>query len=294
MSKRILKHAPLVHAVLHLRFSEAPSLNPISNELMKALHERMISEGFQEKIESEANIVDVGFDPVRQQMVQNQVQRKRVLFRAAGEQDIVEILNDSIVLKTTNYQGFKDFYDKFHRVLNGCLDIFSGLNSTLLKSVGLRYVDVIAPTGGCTLKEFVSSEVLPPSLDMVGPLTHHVQGATLKVIETKPGQILVVNFEELRCNGGRVYKILPDNLVEPDPNCGLIINGQSEWLVVSSETYGLLDVDHSHNFVGSPKFSVTLIESAANELYQHASDVFWNVISEKARDTWGEEIVNVE
>jgi len=78
MSKRILKHAPLVHAVLHLRFSEAPSLNPISNELMKALHERMISEGFQEKIESEANIVDVGFDPVRQQMVQNQVQRKRV------------------------------------------------------------------------------------------------------------------------------------------------------------------------------------------------------------------------
>ena len=71
-------------------------------------------------------------------------------------------------------------------------------------------------------------------------------------------------------------------------------NGQSEWLVVSSETYGLLDVDHSHNFVGSPKFSVTLIESAANELYQHASDVFWNVISEKARDTWGEEVVNVE
>ncbi len=293
MSKRVLKHAPLVHAVLHLRFSEAPSLNPINSELLKILHERMILEGFQEKIESEANIVDVAFDPVRQQMRQTQVQRKRALFRAAGEQEIVEILEHSIVLKTTNYQSFKDFYDKFHRVLIGCLDVLTGLNSTLLKSVGLRYVDVLAPSGGASLNEFVSSEVLPPSLSMFDSLTH-IQGATLKVIETKPGQVLVVNFEELRCNEGKVYKILPDNLVEPDPSCGLMIAGQPDWLNVSSDTYGLLDVDHTHNFISSPKFALDLIESAANELHQHASDVFWNVISEKAKLVWGEEYINVE
>ncbi|WP_421189119.1 TIGR04255 family protein [Aeromonas sanarellii] len=293
MNKRILQHAPLVHAVLHLRFSEAPSLNPISNELLKALHERMILEGFQEKIDSEANIVDVVFDPIRQQMTQNQVKRKRVLFRAAGEQDIVEILDHAIILKTTNYKGFKDFYNKFHRVLAGCLEVLSGLNSTLIKSVGLRYVDIIVPTAESPLQDFVSSELLPPSLDMVDNRVH-VQGATLKVVETNPGQVLVVNFEELRSYEGKIHKILPDNLIEQDPNCGLLITGQPEWLNVSSETYGLLDVDHTHNFVRSPQFSVELIESAANELYQHASDVFWNIITEKAKSIWGEVTINVE
>lgn len=122
----------------------------------------------------------------------------------------------------------------------------------------------------------------------------HVQGATLKVIETNPAQILVVNFEELRCNDGKVHKILPDNLIEPDPSCGLIIAGQQEWLNVSSETYGLLDVDHTHNFISSPKLEIELIESAANQLYKHASDVFWNIISEKAKEIWKEELIDVE
>lgn len=158
MKKKVLKNAPLVHAVLHLRFSEAPSLNPISNELLNALHTRMIHEGFQEKIESEANIVDVVFDPIRQQMKQTQVKRKRLLFRAAGEQDIVEIIEHSIILKTTNYKGFNDFYNKFHRVLTGCLDVLTGLNSTLLKSVGLRYVDVIAPSDQAPLVNMLAQK----------------------------------------------------------------------------------------------------------------------------------------
>ena len=65
---KTLEKAPLVHAVLHLRFSETPSLNPINPDLLKKLHDRMIREGFQEKVESTANMVDIHFDPVKQQM----------------------------------------------------------------------------------------------------------------------------------------------------------------------------------------------------------------------------------
>lgn len=293
MSHKTLKNAPLVHAVLHLRFSEAPSLNPISKDILKTLHQRMIQEGFPEKIESHANMVDVVFNAELQQMSQKQVQKSRVLFRAAGERDIVEISEDSIVLKSTVYKGFDEFYPKFQSILNACLEVLDGLKATLLKSVGLRYIDIIVPQSGVPLDQYVSAEVLPPSLNMVEG-AKHIQGATLKVVETKPGQVLVVNFEELQCFENKVYKVLPDNLIEPDPSCGLIIDGQEGWLNVRSKTYGLLDVDHTHTFISSPVFSVEAIESASQELYAHASDVFWSVISDHARKEWGEEHSDVE
>lgn len=293
MKKKTLTHAPLVHAVLHLRFSETPSLNPMSREVMKSLHLRMINNGFPEKIESQANMIDMVFDPVLQQMTHSQTQKKRVLFRAAGEKDIVEISEDSIILKTTNYVAFDTFYPTFHGVLKACLEVLDGLELTLLKSVGLRYVDVIVPQNGVPLKEYVVTDVLPPSLQIIEG-AKHIQGATLKVIETRPGQVLVVNFEELKSIDNKVSKVLPDNLIEPDPKCGLQIAGQESWIKVTSETYGLLDVDHTHTFVSSPKFNVENIEKAAQELYQHASDVFWNVVSDFAKKEWGLVEKNVE
>jgi uncharacterized protein (TIGR04255 family) len=292
-TKKRLTKAPLVMSVLHLRFTETPSLNPINEETLKHLHERMIIEGFQEKIESEANIIDVAFDPQKQQMKHSQVNKKRILFRSAGEKNIIEISDTSIILKTTDYIGFENFYGIFNRVVSACLEVLEGLNSALLKSVGLRYVDLFAPTNGASLDELIANDVLPPSLNMIDS-NKHIQGATLKVIETNPGQVLVVNFEELRTIENKVQKVLPDNLMEQDTKCGLVILGQQEWLNVTSDTYGLLDVDHTHHFNQSPLFNADSIESAALELYQHSNDVFWNIITDKAQIDWGMEVINVE
>jgi len=292
-TKKRLTKAPLVMSVLHLRFSETPSLNPINEETLKHLHERMIKEGFQEKIESEANIIDVVFDPQKKQMKHSQLNKKRILFRSAGEKNIIEILDTSIILKTTDYSSFEDFYGMFNRALKGCLDVLDGFDSSLLKSVGLRYIDLIAPANGASLNELISNDVLPPTLNMIDG-NKHIQGATLKVIETKLGQVLSVNFEELRAIENKIHKVLPDNLMEQDPKCGLVIAGQQEWLNVTSGTYGLLDVDHTHYFDSSPLFDVNLVKNAALELYQHSNDVFWNLITEKAKNNWGMEIINVE
>jgi uncharacterized protein (TIGR04255 family) len=283
--KRTLKNAPLVHAVLHLRFSEIPNLTSISPEMLKALHTRMIEEGFEEKISSHAEVIDMSFDPISQLMKHSKQTKTRTLFRAAGERDIFEISENAVVLKSTFYNTFNNFYGKFYKLLVGCTEIVGGLDKALLKSVALRYVDVIVPSEGNNLSDFVSPEILPPSLSMMDN-AQHIQGITLKAIETAPGQILQVHFEELRCQERRIHKVLPDNLMEPDNKCGLVIDGQIDWLNVSSETYGILDVDHSHTFIGSPKFDIALIEKATKQLYQHSNDVFWGVISDEAKRTW--------
>ena len=282
--KKTLEKAPLVHALIHLKFAEVPTLTTIKPELIQALHVRMLDEGFPEKIESKADMVEWNYDPSSQQMRHRKLSKTRLLFRAPGEREIVEISESSIIIKSTIYGTFRDFYEKFHRILLACLEIIPKLDKTLLKSVGLRYVDVIAPTGDCTLSDFVKGEVQPPCLDNIGT---HLQGHSLKAVKVAENQILVVNFEELPTIDKRVQKVLPDNLVEPDEKCGLVIDGQQDWFAISSATYGILDIDHTYQFARSPIFSVELVEKATHQLYQQASDIFWNVITEQAKEAWG-------
>ncbi|MCZ5880127.1 TIGR04255 family protein [Vibrio parahaemolyticus] len=282
--KKVLEKAPLVHALIHLRFTDVPSLISLQPDLINKLHLRMIEEGFNEKIPSRAEIIEMEFDAVTQQARQKKIAKERLLFRAAGEKEIVEISESSLILKSTNYSSFKEFYDKFHRVLIGCQEVIDGFEKTLLKSVGIRYIDVVVPSNGRTLSDFVNSEIQPPQLLNTGK---HLRGHSLKAIEVAANQVLIVNFEELPVHQRRVHKVLPDNLIEPDQNCGLIIDGQQDWGNVTSETYGILDIDHSYKFVGSPLFDSELVKESTEKLYKQASDIFWNVISHDAKDSWG-------
>lgn len=281
--KKTLEKAPLVHALIHLRFAEVPFLQTISSELLVALHERMVKECFPEKINSKEDIIEWQYDIATQQMRHHKMSKERLLFRAAGEKEIVEISESSIILKSTDYTTFTEFYDKFQRILLSCQELIKGLNQTLLKSVGLRYINLIAPNEDYTLSDFISNEVLPPKFDNIGK---HLHGNSLKVASVAKSQILVVRFEELPTIENKIHKVLPDNLIEPDNRCGLIINGQPEWFNVTSSTYGILDVDHTYNFIGSPKFDATKIESAAHQIYQQASEVFWDVITDHAKEIW--------
>lgn len=280
--KKVLEKAPLVHALIHLKFTEVPSFNA-NPELVDKLHHRMIDEGFNEKISSEANTIEVHFDVKNNQTRQKKIAKERLLFRAPGEKEIVEISESSIILKSTAYTSFEEFYETFHRVLIGCQEVVDGLEKSLLKSVGIRYVDVIVPSQGKDLSGFVNEGMRPPQLVTKGK---HLRGHSLKALEVDTNQILVVNFEELAIHDGKVSKVLPDNLIEPDPHCGLIIDGHEDWVKASCETYGILDIDHSYRFT-SPLFDLKLIEESTAKLYQQASDIFWDVISDTAKEKWG-------
>lgn len=284
--KKILDRAPLVHAVIHLRFSDIPSLSNIATEQIDKIHSRMIQEEFPEKIESKGETIEVKFDQKTQQLAHRHQPINRYLFRAAGEKKILEISKNSIILKATEYRTFQDFYSTFDQLLNGCIEAIDNLDKVLLKSVGLRYVNILVPNSGAELKDFVSGDVLPMPLGMIEG-AKHLHGLSTKAVETEHGKVLSVTLEELPVVNGSVTKVLPDNLIEPDDKCGLQISGQSSWAKVNSQTYGILDVDHSHEFIGSPNFSVNDVEVAIHKLYEQANSVFWGVISEHAKTEWG-------
>ncbi|EXR29878.1 TIGR04255 family protein [Acinetobacter baumannii] len=279
--KKSLVKAPLVHVVLDLKFAELPSLKNISEELENRLHDKMIEIGFPEIIRSKVEGFDLKIDPFTQSMTQEKHDSKRLLFRAAGQRSIVEISPSSIQLKATKYSSFDDFYKLFKEVVLAVHEFFK-LDRAVVKALELRYIDIIVPTKAYQLSDFVIDSYLSPDLFKK---FKHLQGQKVNVVETAVGQ-LIVNFAELPTVEGKVNQILPHDLMEPDQNCTLIIEGQQEWLSIIAPTYGLLDMRHIHPFVGSPLFSIEHVDQKAQALYQDVSDVFWGSLSDIALREW--------
>lgn len=283
--KKSLERAPLVHVLLDLRFSESPALKDISSDLEKILHEKMIDIGFPEKILSNTKHNELQINQDTNEFTYNVTDIKRLLFRASGEQSIVEFSSSAILLKATKHSSFENLSEKFVQIVEILEDIFS-IKKTLLKSLELRYVDVIVPVETYTLSDFFTSNLT--IFNSLNKFKHEL-GQIVKVVQTDDNQKLIVNFVELPCLGKQIQQVLPNDLIEQDPKCSLIIKGQDSWLKVESATYGLLDIKHVHNFIGSPEFSLTTVKKTAKSLYQDLSDVFWESLSETAKQTWGYE-----
>lgn len=279
--KKSLVKAPLVHVVLDLRFAEIPSLKSRQKDLEQQLHEEMIDIGFPEKILSKSENFDFEFDRESDKFSHRKYDIERLLFRASGERKIVEISASSIQLKSTEYSSFENFYEIFKGIILSVNKIFK-LDKTLIKSLELRYIDVIVPTKNYQLKDFIDNSYLSPH-SLVDFVQLHGQKAS--VLETKSGQ-LVVNFSELPINNNKVIQILPNDLMEPDEKCTLLIKGQKEWLSALSTTYGILDMKHTHTFHGSPTFSIEKVDNEAKALYEDISKIFWNTLSETALNEW--------
>lgn len=283
--KKSLDKAPLVHVVLDLRFSESPALKNIPFDLENTLHEKMIEIGFPDKIISNTQHNEIEINQETNEIKHNTSNIKRLLFRAAGEQSIVEFSSSAIILKATKHTSFEDLSKKFMLVVEMIEDIFT-IKKTLLKSLELRYVNIIVPSENYSLGEFVTSNL--SVFESLKKFKHEL-GQIVKVVETEANQKLIVNFVELPCVEKRVNQVLPNDLMEPDPKCSLIIKGQNSWLHVNSNTYGMLDIKHVHNFIGSPEFNISTVENITTSLYQDISDLFWESLSELAKRTWGYE-----
>ncbi|HCQ9866001.1 MULTISPECIES: TIGR04255 family protein [Acinetobacter calcoaceticus/baumannii complex] len=283
--KKSLEKAPLVHVLLDLRFSESPALKNIPADLEKTLHEKMMDIGFPEKILSNTQHNEIQINQDTNEFKYNVTDVKRLLFRAAGEQSIVEFSSSAVLLKATQHSNFEDLSKKFMQVVEVLENIFS-IKKTLLKSLELRYVDVIVPVESYTLSDFFTS-----NLNIFKNLNkfQHELGQIVKVVRTEDNQKLIVNFVELPCIGKQIHQVLPNDLIEQDPKCSLIIKGDDSWLKVESATYGLLDIKHIHNFIGSPEFNLTTVKLTAKSLYNDLSDVFWDSLSDIAKKTWGYE-----
>ncbi len=296
MKKKVLAKAPLVQALIDLRFSEIPSLASMQTPLLTQIHEAMMKHSFSEKLEAKGHRISFKFDQHTQTASKEVVDFNRYLFRMSGETSILEISKEAIIYKSTAYQQFELFYETFKALLIELCSVIPSLEKSLLKKVGLRYVDVLVPESDDKLDDYVNNDVLARGL--TAPASshkiRHLHGVTTKLLQVMDNQVLRISFEELPIESNKVTKILPDDLIEPEPKCGLLIYGQDSWSNTNSPTYGILDIDHTYTFTGSPLFNLHEVETAIKGLYDSSKDVFWSILSQKAINAWGVKELNHE
>ncbi|VAX37878.1 hypothetical protein MNBD_UNCLBAC01-1233 [hydrothermal vent metagenome] len=296
MTKKALTKAPLIHAVIQVRFTAIPEVENISEKDMSKLHKKMVDGGFPEKIIAKFDQVSINIDTSTQATTHRNNALIRYLFRGAGESETIELFSvngtTSIILKSTSYINFNEFYSKFNKLLSIYLDVFPSLDKVLLKSIGLRYVNLIVPNSTSALSEFVQDSVIPMSIKTLQD-NKNLHGFSQRYVAMKPDSQLKVAFEEIPMGENRsLTKILPDDLGEKDPSCGLMIPIQEVWKNITSPTYGILDIENIKEFQGSPKFDLKEIKNVTNILYENCSKVFWGVITDQAKEAW--EVYDVE
>lgn len=279
--KKTLNKAPLVHAVIDLRFSLITELEEIETDLMKHLHPKMIEVGLIELIKSSAEEVEFMF--AKDNVKRNVTTRTRTLFRDKYQTSIVELTETSMKLKTTAYHTFEEFHDKFKKTLQAVNEVVANFPNILMKKVNLRYIDVIVPTNSYTLKDFVGSNLMPPVFENNDK---SIYGKTIKIMKVAKNQELAVFFEELLINQNQVTKVLPDDLIEFDRDCALKIKGHNYWSNVSSMSYGILDINNTFLFEDGTTIDLSLVNKAIATLYKESKKVFWNAITATAKNEW--------
>lgn len=278
----VLAQAPLIHVVAQLHFSALPRW---TSEERDALHREMIALGFPELIEASMNLVewsvsaDMEHEPQR-----SSKQIPRLVFKRAGEHALVELREDQLLLKTTDYVGHEAFLATWFEVLNVFSSAVPKFESLLLHRMSLRYVDLIVPKQDEALRELVTSALLPPALPDLE--AEPLFGSTVKVVRTGEERHLRVAFEEVVAQNSRLTKVLPDDLVEHDVKCGLSIKGQAHWDSLPDGFYGILDIEHVHTTHSKPTLGSVDKAASFRQLYDEASPVFWSVVTEQAQTSW--------
>lgn len=278
----VLTQAPLIHVVAQLHFSALPRW---TSEERDALHREMIALGFPELVEASMDLVewsvstDMAHEPRR-----SSKQIPRLVFKGAGEHALVELREDQLILKTTDYDGHEAFLATWFEVLTVFSAVVPKFESLLLHRMSLRYVDLIVPKPGEVLRELVVDSLLPP--DLPGLNAEPLFGSTVKMVRTGEGRHLRVTFEEVVSQNERLTKVLPDDLAEHDSRCGLSIKAQPHWESLPVGSYGILDIEHVHTTRNKPALGSIDKAASFRRLYDKASHVFWSVVTEPAQKSW--------
>lgn len=286
MTKQYLEEAPLILAIFQLDFSILPSLAKSDNTQLLRLHDALAPLGFIDPHMIEFNETQLNLNPNQEQraLVVSQQTQARYVLRMSGERRNVELTDRRLILRATDYKNFEEFRTLFLQVLQAVTPVI-GLDKAALKQTSARYVDLIVPSAGYSLDDFVIPDIRPARLSML-PMAHSREGINHAVVKMSEWLQLHMVFEELPVLNQQLHRILPLELYEPDPRAGLQIAFQPGWMEVEAPAYGILNIDHIYRYPHSPVYDEHEVMTQLDSLYANCKEVFWEIIRPQAKTCW--------
>jgi uncharacterized protein (TIGR04255 family) len=194
----------------------------------------------------------------------------RWFFSNKNDQEAVIISPQFIALETSSYDVFDTFVKSFKEVLSILEDV---TKVSLAERVGLRYVDVISPTEGQELKDYLQPGLLGISPEEFGATKSLYRFETNTL--TSVGQLVL-----------RLYQSDNGSYLPPD----ITLESLKPTLKVEQgEIVTILDIDH-FSFNQCDFVPDDLVE-VLWQLHQYSGRAFRSAITTKALELWEAESI---
>ena len=261
-----LSAQPLVLVLCQVRLSPVRQME----RYVPAIQEAFRRQGFP--IERAGKVHQVAFGPGSGAPVQV-TERQRWEYRNKDETWSILLMQDSVILQTTDYTRFERFAERLRMAVHTVLAESEHDRLGVVHRVGLRYVDVVRPSGGRDFRFYLRSGLhgVPDEVFQPGHHLLHTESRGRTMVGGNPGTMVVRVVQ----NDQRLS--LPPDLLEAAPS--FVARAEAGELVT------LIDMDH---FVeGNFDADADWVVARAYEMHDHIVETFHDhVVTEDAIKEW--------
>jgi len=257
-----LTKAPLSFVLCQVRFSPVPKMD---EAMIGEIFSRLRKAGFPDDVSGDIKQVMLypGMPP-------QEITAKIQEYRSADGAWAVNVARDQIVLFTTNYIEYEEFWTKLRTAIDIASEV-AELKLSLTKRIGFRMIDIINPSGSTSWRDYLKPHFAGLSSKLF------IEGSQLVYLESvaKTGQG-VFAFKVSQNNTGAM--IPPDIMIRmpmPDKHKG----------IKPGTAITLLDSDHF--WEGNESFDIDAIGRRVKSLH-HDMNAIWfdDIISPSAMAEW--------
>ena len=261
-----LSAQPLVLVLCQVRISPVPRMDqyvPTVQEVFRRM-------GFP--IERAGKVHQVTFTPGGGAPVQV-VEQQRWEYRTKDEKWSILLMQDTVILQTTDYTRFEEFAEQLRMALHTVLAASEHDQLGVVHRVGLRYIDVVRPSSGKDFRFYLRPGLhgLPDEVFQPGQHLLHTESRGGTVVDGNLGTLVV---RVVQNNQGSP---LPPDLADAAPRLSAMAKPE--------ELVTLIDMDH---FVeGNFDADADWVVARAYEMHDHIVETFHeHVVTEDAIEEW--------
>jgi uncharacterized protein (TIGR04255 family) len=197
---------------------------------------------------------------------------KKWLFYTADKKDLIILDSTQISYQVSTYTNFSKFLESFKKILKNFSVIVEFSNNTLIKRIGLRYVNCFE--GIENFKKYLKKEYQGINL------SKSIKTKNDPLINTTIRCPLLINDEDLsnlllRVYQNRIGRKVPLNIFSLQE-----ITQKQDKLIT------FLDIDHSLNFESYSLNNLEDIYIFAKDLNNISTELFLDAITDKAKEDW--------
>lgn len=269
--KTALKNAPVQFVLCKISCGDLPSFD--------AIHLAHVQEAFRQNNYPHYSPTEISDFEVNHGSGFQVRQHRRSIhhFISNNYLDGVAIAGGDLFVYTRFYENFESFVVKViqaHKLFSRTVKMDT------VRSIGIRYIDLVRPSNEYELDRYLEKFVLSPNFDNINGTVNPINSFSQHSYKTDINSMVV-----LRANAGRGLKIVPDDLV---PMIEPILSKAGELKVLEQiqDISALIDTDHFITFKSLENVINLDLRVLIDKMHEYTSSIFFKCVTDDALKEW--------